>query len=322
MLLAAGDIASCSNDNDEATATLLDALEGTVITLGDNVYDTGTAGEFLSCYGPTWGRHKSRTKPAPGNHDYYTTNAAGYYGYFGAAVGDPAKGYYSYDLGAWHIIVINTNDNCAIVACGAGSAQEQWLRADLAASTAACTLAYWHHPRFSSGSSHGNNTTMQPIWQALYDHGADVVLSGHEHNYERFARQTPSGVADPRQGIREFVVGTGGKSLYGFGAPKPNSEVREGNTYGVLKLTLHASAYDWQFVPMAGQTFTDSGSDSCHGAPPSVRGATSLPTAAGDASDVPTSSDSGGLALGWIIAAAAVVALVVSGALVVARRRF
>lgn len=322
VLLAAGDISSCGNDNDEATATLLDALAGTAITLGDNVYDTGTADQFSDCYNPTWGRHKSRTRPAPGNHDYYTANATGYYNYFGAAAGDPAKGYYSYDLGAWHSVAINSNDNCTIIPCGAGSAQEQWLRADLAANASACTLAYWHHPRFSSGSQHGNTGTMEPIWQALYDYGADVVLSGHEHNYERFAKQTASGAADPTQGIREFVVGTGGKSHYSFGAPKPNSEVQNGDTYGVLKLTLHASGYDWQFIPVAGQTFTDSGSDSCHGAPTGVGGATSLPTAAPDTSTAPVSTpgDSGGMARAWIIAAGAVAALVVGGALLVARR--
>jgi hypothetical protein len=263
VILAAGDIASCDGDGDEATALLLDSLEGTVITLGDNVYGSGTSAEFDDCYDPSWGRHRARTRPAPGNHDYNTPGATGYYGYFGAAAGDPAKGYYSYDVGAWHIVVINSN--CAAIGgCGRLGRQEQWLRADLAAHPAACTMAYWHHPRFSSGSSHGDTSGMQPIWQALYDAGADVVLSGHEHNYERFAPQTPGGAADPARGIVEFVVGTGGRSHYGFGEPKANSVVRNGDTYGVLKLTLHAASFDFQFVPEAGKTFTDTGTAACH----------------------------------------------------------
>ncbi len=271
VLLAAGDIASCSSSGDEATADLLDGLAGMVATLGDNVYDNGSSSEFNNCYEPTWGRHKARTMPSAGNHDYNTAGATGYYGYFGAAAGDPAKGYYSYDIGPWHMIVINSNCS-SIGGCAAGSDQELWLRDDLAAHSTECTLAYWHHPRFSSGSSHGNSTAMQPIFQALYDRGADVVLSGHEHNYERFAPQTAAGAADAAYGIREFVVGTGGRSHYGFDAAQPNSEVRDGDTYGVLKLTLHASSYDWEFVPVAGETFTDSGSASCHAAPADTDG--------------------------------------------------
>jgi hypothetical protein len=317
VLVGAGDISICSNDNDEATAALLDGIEGTVFTLGDNVYDTGTASQFTNCYDPTWGRHKSRTRPSPGNHVYYTANATGYFNYFGSAAGDPTKGYYSYNLGFWHIVVINSNDSCNIISCAAGSAQEQWLRVDLAGSGAACTLAYWHHPRFSSGNSHGNNPAMQAIWQALYDFGADVVLTGHEHNYERFARQDAAGAADPAHGIREFVVGTGGKSHYGFGVPKPNSEVRNGDTYGVLKLTLHPTSYDWEFVPIAGQTFTDSGSESCHGLPASVGGGTFLPTAIPyDAG----SDGSGGIPTAWLIAVAAVAAGILGASMALARR--
>ena len=262
VFVGAGDIASCSSSGDEATAALLDAIPGTVFTLGDNAYESGTATEFANCYDPSWGRHKARTFPAPGNHDYFTLNASGYFSYFGAAAGDPTKGYYSYDLGTWRIIVINSN--CAVVeGCYVGSPQEQWLRADLAAHPTACTLAYWHHPRFSSGSTHGSSTEMQPIWQALYEAGADVVLSGHEHNYERFAPQDPNGNLDTVHGIREFVVGTGGASHYAFGTMLPNTEVRNSDTYGVLKLTLHPGSYDWQFVPEAGKTFTDSGSALC-----------------------------------------------------------
>ncbi len=264
VMVGAGDIASCSSSGDEATANLLDNIAGTVYTLGDNVYDNGTATEYTNCYAPSWGRHKARTKPTPGNHEYNTSGATGYYGYFGAAAGDPAKGYYSYDLGDWHVVVLNSNSSCTTISCAAGSSQEQWLRADLAATTKACTLAYWHHPRFNSGASHGNNTAVAPLWNALYDFNADVILNGHEHVYERFAPQTPAGVADATRGIRQFTVGTGGRSHYTFGSIQPNSEVREGNTYGVLKLTLHAASYDWQFVPVSGSTFTDSGTGSCH----------------------------------------------------------
>ncbi len=262
VVLAAGDIASCTSSGDEATANLLEGLAGTVITLGDNAYPNGAPTDYSGCYDPTWGRSYSRTKPSAGNHEYLTAGAAGYYGYFGAAAGDPSKGYYSYDLGAWHVVVVNSNCG-AVGGCGAGSPQETWLRADLAAHPAACTLAYWHHPRFSSGATHGDNVAVQPMWQALEDADADVILNGHEHNYERFAPQTATGVADPN-GIVEFVAGTGGDSHYGFGTPKANSVVRNSDTWGVLQLTLHATSYDWQFVHVAGKTFTDSGSANCN----------------------------------------------------------
>ena len=257
--VGAGDIAYCASTGDEATANLLDSIPGTVFTLGDNVYSNGTAQEFTDCYNPTWGRHKNRTKPSPGNHDYYTLGATGYYGYFGAAAGDSSTGYYSYNLGDWHIIALNSN-----LPRDPGSAQDTWLRADLAANTKSCTLAYWHHPRFSSGFEHGNDSTIAPFWNALYEANADVILSGHDHDYERFAPQTPTGVADASRGIREFVVGTGGRSHYVLGTLKANSEVFNGTTYGVLKLTLSPGSYSWQFVPIAGETFTDSGSGTCH----------------------------------------------------------
>ncbi len=208
VLVAAGDIASCSSSGDEATAALLDQLPGTVATLGDNAYPDGAASDFADCYDPTWGRHKARTRPSPGNHDYHTPGASGYYAYFGESAGPSGQGYYSYDVGDWHIVSLNSNEDMT-----AGSAQEQWLRADLAASAKLCTLAYWHHPRFSSGTLLGGYSATEPLWQALYDHDADVVLAGHEHNYERFAPQTPAGVADPARGIRAFVVGTGGDDL-------------------------------------------------------------------------------------------------------------
>ena len=262
VFVGAGDIGSCDTLGDEATANLLDQIAGTVFTLGDNVYNTGTTSEFNNCYNSAWGRHLARTRPAPGNHDYYTSNATAYFGYFGVAAGTPTAGYYSYDLGHWHLIVINSN--CSLVGgCQAGSAQEQWLRADLAAHPALCTLAYWHHPRFSSGF-HGDTLEMQPLWQALYDYQADVVLNGHDHDYERFALQDPTGAADSVQGLREFVVGTGGRSHYLWQTVKPNSEVRNNTTFGVLQLTLSSSSYAWQFVPEPGQTFTDTGRTDCH----------------------------------------------------------
>jgi hypothetical protein len=260
ILVGAGDIASCSSSGDEATSNILDGITGTVITLGDNAYDTGMASEFANCYDPSWGRHKSRTRPVAGNHEYHSSGASGYYTYFGTAAGDPSKGYYSYDLGAWHILALNSN-----IPMEPDSAQERWLRSDLEAHPTKCTLAYWHHPRFSSGSGHGSSTASQPLWQALYDANADVILVGHEHNYERFVPQDPDGRADPLQGIREFVVGTGGKSHYGFGTILPTSDVRNADTNGVLKLTLHPTGYDFEFVPEAGKTFVDKATNlSCH----------------------------------------------------------
>ena len=264
VILAAGDVAVCTTPHDELTANLLDTLEGTVLTLGDLAYENGTAEEFTNCYDPTWGRHKARTMPSPGNHEYNTPGAPGYYGYFGAAAGDPTKGYYSFDIGAWHLISLNSNCS-AIGGCGAGSAQEQWLRADLRAHPTACTLAYWHHPRFSSGN-HGNNSSVTALYQALYDYGADVVLAGHDHHYERFGPQTPAGAADAAYGVRSWVVGTGGRALYPIGAPKPNQEAINNTSYGVLSMTLHASSYDYSFLPAVGSSFTESGTASCHGA--------------------------------------------------------
>jgi uncharacterized protein YjdB len=258
VFVGAGDISDCGNDNDEATAKLLDAIPGTVFTLGDNVYSSGTDAQYSQCFDPTWGRHKARTKPSPGNHDYNTSGATGYYNYWGSLAGPASRGYYSYDLGDWHIISLNSE-----VSVNAGSAEEQWLRADLAASTKKCTLAYWHKPRFSSGT-HGSSTTYTALWQALYDFNADVVLAGHDHNYQRFAPQTPDGVADPARGIREFVAGTGGESHYVFSTPIANTEAYNTDTFGVLKLTLNAGSYTWEFIPVAGRTYRDSGSGSCH----------------------------------------------------------
>ncbi|CAA9383666.1 MAG: Alkaline phosphatase [uncultured Chloroflexia bacterium] len=262
VMVGAGDIASCSSSGDEATAALLDGIPGTVFNAGDNVYNSGTAAEFENCYGPTWGRHKARTKPALGNHEYNTAGASGYFEYFGAAAGDPKKGYYSYNLGDWHIISLNSM--CEKVGgCGATSPMVTWLKQDLAANPNKCTLAFLHHPLFSSGR-HSIKTQIKPSWDALYAGNADVVVSGHEHNYERFAPQRPNGTLNTSRGIREFVVGTGGASHHSFGTIKPNSQVRNASTYGVLKLTLDAESYGWKFVPEAGKTFTDSGTTACH----------------------------------------------------------
>jgi acid phosphatase type 7 len=262
ILVGAGDIASCSSGGDEKTAALLDTIPGTVFTLGDNVYPNGTAKQFMQCYDPSWGRHKARTRPVPGNHDYRTSGGAGYFSYFGAAAGDPRTGYYAYDLGTWRVYALNSN--CGQVGgCGPGSAQEKWLKEDLAAHPTPCAVAMFHHPRYSSGE-HGDDTDMRHIWKVLYDAGVELILAGHDHTYERFKPQNPQGEPDPEHGIREFVVGTGGRSHYAFEKIDRDSEVRNNTTYGVLKLTLHPNSYDWEFVPEAGGTFHDSGSGQCH----------------------------------------------------------
>ncbi len=240
------------------TATLLDGIPGTVFTAGDNAYPSGTTANFADCYEPTWGRHKARTRPAPGNHDYRTSGAAAYFAYFGDNAGPAGRGYYSYDLGGWHVVSLNSE-----ISSRSGSAQERWLRADLAANTKQCTLAYWHKALFSSGR-HGSRSGTRTLWAVLYEFNAEVVVVGHDHNYERFAPQTADGVADPARGIREFVVGTGGTGLRSMDTPITNSEVQNSNTHGVLKLTLVADGYTWDFVPVAGKTFTDSGSGTCH----------------------------------------------------------
>ena len=262
-LVGAGDIATGSYQNDEATAKLVRATLGTVFTVGDNAYESGTLSQFNTYYHPTWGTEKARTKPSVGNHEYNTLGASGYFDYFGAAAGARDKGYYSYNLGEWHIISLNSV--CENVGgCGETSPMVTWLKNDLAAnSSKKCTLAYFHHPLFSSGS-HGNQTKMEPTWDALYAANADAIVNGHDHNYERFAPQDPSGAADAARGIREFVVGTGGIAMRPFGTIKPNSQVRDASTHGVLKLTLKPTSYDWKFVPVAGKTFTDLGSTNCH----------------------------------------------------------
>jgi hypothetical protein len=263
-VIAAGDIVDCYNlAGSEATAKWLDKIPGTILTLGDLAYPDGTQQNFNECYAKTWGRHKSRTRPALGNHEYHTPGAAGYFNYFGKVAGEPGQGYYSFDLGSWHIIALNSQ--CLEVGgCQKGSPQEQWLRDDLKKNSSKCTLAYWHSPLFSSGSEHGNDPTMKPFWDDLYEAGADIVLNGHDHDYERFALQNPNGAADSKKGIREFVVGTGGKNQRRFNLALPTTEARSNNTFGVLKLSLHSASYDWEFIPVAGGQFKDSGKGACH----------------------------------------------------------
>lgn len=253
VMVGAGDISTCGNNNDEATAKLLDSIAGMVFTLGDNAYNSGTLTEYTNCYNPTWGRHITRTKPVPGNHDYETAGAAGYFQYFNNLLP-----YYAYDLGAWRIYALNSEINVS-----ATGAQAVWLQADLAANPRLCVLAYWHRPRWSSGTTHGNSADMQALWQILSSAGAELVLNGHEHNYERFTQLGASG-SPVTKGLREIVVGTGGESHYPFGTPLTTSQARNSSTFGVLKLTLNPSSYSWQFVPVAGSTFTDSGTTNCH----------------------------------------------------------
>jgi 3',5'-cyclic AMP phosphodiesterase CpdA len=264
VLVGAGDIADCKEiEGARATAALLERIPGTVFTLGDNAYTSGTAEQFRDCYGPTWGRFLERTRPAAGNHDYRTKGAAAYFAYFGAAAGPPDRGYYAYELGKWHVVVLNSNCD-EIGGCLAGSPQELWLRRDLAEHPALCTVAMWHHPRFSSSSEHGDDSATRDLWKALEDAGAELVLSGHDHTYERFAPRDADGRLDPEHGIRQFVVGTGGRHEYAWGTIQPGSEAHNNTTFGVLKLTLHPDSYDWEFVPVEGGGFTDSGTARCH----------------------------------------------------------
>ncbi|HSC29981.1 MAG TPA: metallophosphoesterase [Vicinamibacterales bacterium] len=257
VLVGSGDIGLCGSPGSELTARLLDHIGGTVFAAGDLAYPSGTAANLQNCYHPSWGRHRSRTMPVPGNHEYESPNAAPYFAYFGPNAGPPGLGYYSYDLGAWHVVALNSE-----IDIRAGSAQDEWLRADLAAHAVHCTVAYLHRPRFSSGP-HGNNPGLHDLWGTLYAFGVDIVLSAHDHLYERFAPQDPAGRADPERGIRQFIVGTGGAALYPPKAIRPNSE-RTGSEWGVLALTLRSGEYSWEFVPAEGGRFRDAGTGSCH----------------------------------------------------------
>jgi hypothetical protein len=259
-LLAVGDVGDCNSEGDTATSALLDAHAGTVLLLGDAAYPNGAPSDFSSCFDPVWGRHKERIRSVPGNHEYQTAGAAGYFGYFGAAAGDPARGYYSFDHEGWHIVALNTN--CGVVGCAAGSEQEQWLRQDLTDHAGACTIAFSHHPRFSSGQ-HGNVNDVEPLWRALVDHGVEMMLSGHDHDYERWASLDGSGSPSPN-GTVQFVVGTGGTTLRGFPGGQPVNSLARNSTWGVLKLTLRGADYDWEFLPVAGGSNVDRGFGRCH----------------------------------------------------------
>ena len=282
MVAAAGDIACDPGDPDYnggagtsstcrqryTSDLLINQGFDRILTLGDHQYENETYSKYLQVFDPTWGRVKDLISPIPGNREYRTAGAAGYFDYFNGvaeengAAGERGKGYYSYDIGTWHIIALNSN--CSVVSCAVGSPQHTWLESDLAANPRACTLAYFHHPRFSSGSA-GNATSVAPFWQSLFDAGVDVILTSHAHGYERFAPQTPSGTVDTARGIRQFVVGTGGRSLHSFTTNAPNTEVRDNTTYGILRMTLRPNSYDWAFVPEGGTaSFRDSGSHACH----------------------------------------------------------
>jgi 3',5'-cyclic AMP phosphodiesterase CpdA len=257
VLVGAGDIAECGLPGAEATARLLDEIPGTVFTAGDNAYYQGSLRDYEQCYAPTWGRHRDRTRPVPGNHEYETPGAAGYFTYFGAAASPASEGVYSYNVGAWHIAALNSN-----IAIDSASAQLAWLRNDLAAHPARCTAAILHHPLFSSGAN-GGDARVRAVWDLLYREGADLVVSGHDHLYERFAPQDPDGHVELARGVRQFVVGTGGAHLTPNVSVRANSEARA-TVWGIAKFTLSDGGYQWEFIPVAGETFRDTGSDTCH----------------------------------------------------------
>jgi hypothetical protein len=255
-LAGAGDIADCTLSAVTATAKLLDSIPGTVFTLGDNVYPSGTADAFANCYGPNWGRHLRRTWPVPGNHDYDIPGGGPYFDYFGDAAGSRGAGYYAFDAGNWRVLALNTS-----IPIGAGSVQHAWVQFELASNTAACTLVLMHHPLFSS-SQHGPQSFVKDVWKLFYQYGVELVLAGHDHSYERFAPQDPDGRADPARGVRAFVVGTGGGASYAFTRFLPNSEAQAA-VHGVLKLVLQSTSYSWQFVSIPGESFSDNGTGTC-----------------------------------------------------------
>jgi hypothetical protein len=261
-LVGAGDIASCSSDADSATAATVAGIPGTVFTAGDNVYPDGSLVNYQNCYGPSWGALKSRTRPTPGNHDYYKhPGARAYFRYFGRKAGPTGRGYYKYDLATWRIYSL---DSELAPTSAAFASQLAWLKNDLAANPHQCVMAMWHRPLTSTGP-HGNSPRMTPIFQALYDAGAEVVVTGHDHMYERFTPVDPTGAPDPINGLRQFVVGTGGASLYAYKTDPPSTlEVRDNTTHGVIRLDLTPGSYTWQFVPSGDGTFTDSGTGTCH----------------------------------------------------------
>lgn len=257
VLVGAGDIARCGVAGAEQTATLLDRMSGTVFVAGDNAYMDGSASDYRRCYDPTWGRHRHRTRPVPGNHEYQTPNAAGYFEYFGASAGPAGLGYYSYPLGSWLVLAVNSE-----LPAGEGSRQLQWVRDQLSVNRHDCTAVYWHRPLFSSGRN-GPNHDMRDLWRVLHDMGVEIVLNGHDHLYERFAPQTPDGQIDSMKGIRQFTVGTGGAPKYDVRGRAANSEVTA-SVWGVASFTLQDGGYRWEFVPVEGESFRDSGTGVCH----------------------------------------------------------
>ena len=273
VLVAAGDIALCGDEGSGETALVVAGIAGTVAALGDTAYEDGTSREFAACYEPTWGRHKDRTRPAPGNHEYHTEGAAGYYAYFGDAAGTAGEGFYSYDLGAWHIVVLNSE--CPTRDCVA--AQEAWLRADLDEHAAACTLAYWHRPVITAGPHDDDEGEMLDQWRILYDHDVDLVLTAHDHNYQRYGLLNRDADGTDPAGIRQIIIGTGGRSLTDIDPARAAGTVGlevwaddddDGDGHdganGVVKFTLRPGGYEWRFVPVSRGSFQDSGSDVCH----------------------------------------------------------
>jgi len=273
VVYAAGDIADCrynsvADSGAAATAALIahgepDAL---VLSLGDHTYPNGAPSEFRDCYAPTWGQFRNRTRPTPGNHEYHSGKAAGYFDYFGELAGPRGRGYYSFDKGGWHFISLNSD-------LGPAEHQRQlaWLKDDLAASKTRCALAYWHAPMYSSGG-HTPTKKMQDVWRALHGAGVELVLSGHDHDYERLAPMDADGQPDPAHGVRQFVVGTGGAMLTPFLWLNEQSEARFNWRTGVLKLVLKENSYEWEFLPVQPRTAPerpqqearDSGTANCH----------------------------------------------------------
>jgi len=261
IFIGAGDVSFCDSDGDVLTGKILDRFPGTIFMLGDASNNTGLPEDYTKCFDPAWGRFKPRMKPAIGNHDYITDTGRNFFNYFGAIAGEAGKGYYSYDLGVWHIIVLNSQ--CGTRDCATGSREEKWLRQDLAAHPAQCTLAYWHAPTFSSGFDANEPRTL-PLYDDLFDADVDVLLTGHQHHYERFIAQDPDADPEPERGIREFIVGTGGAWTDPVRVPPlPNSQVIFTDTFGVLKMQLFPGWYTWQFIPVPGKPRSDWGSDTC-----------------------------------------------------------
>jgi hypothetical protein len=256
VLLAAGDIGVCGSLPAVETGLMLDLLAGTVLAVGDMAYRRGTVEEYANCYDPVWGRHKGRTRPTPGNHEYESSGAQPYFDYFGALAGPPGQGYYSFRSGDWLVLSLNSN-----LPIGSTTAQGTWIRSELTTNTSRCALAYFHHPLYSSGPN-GDNARLAGLWQLLYEHGVDVIVSAHEHLYERYAPMSPDGQRNDTRGIRQFIVGTGGAGLYAVTRRHPQSEMQV-VAHGILKLTLAAQSYGWEFLQVGGMT-PDSGSGVCH----------------------------------------------------------